>query len=142
MVEKQLFPDMSPERRAKMLADNAYGKENRTYQKEFTQDEIDNFKSGLSDSMIEKNALTEAFAEARKEHTAKIAPINGKIKGLLEFIKYKSRQVTEEVYLYDDQTEGIMAAYNNEGELISTRKLTPDERQTKMRLLTGTNDQV
>ncbi len=46
-----------------------------------------------------------------------------------------------EIFKYNDQPEGVMAAYNNEGELVSTRKLLPDERQTKMRLLTGTNNE-
>lgn len=141
MAEKQLFETVRPELRAQMLADNAYAKENRTYQKDFSQEEIEEFKSRLAESMIELNSLSDDLKEVKKEYAQKMDPIKNRLQGLLEYIKFGSRQVTEEVFLFDHQEEGLMALYNVEGELVHSRKLLPNERQTKMRLMkTGTEE--
>jgi hypothetical protein len=140
-VPKSRFANVPGDVRLQMMVDNCYNKEQHTYQKEFAPDEIEVFKGKLSDAMISLNALNDEIKEKKAEFKKKVDPIKKSITGLLDYIKHKSRQVSEEVYLFDHQKEGLMAAYNSEGELVFTRKLLPSERQMKMRVLkTGTEE--
>lgn len=135
-----LFPEYSDSTRLQMMIDNCYQKEYRTFQKEFSPDEIDSFKSNLSEAMIQLNTLTEDLKDKRKEFALKMDPIKKNITGMLDYIKHKARTVTEEVFLFDYQETNMMAAYNNEGELVFTRKLLPAEKQTQLRMITGTDN--
>lgn len=51
-----------------------------------------------------------------------------------EYIKINKGYTVEEmdVYAFDYQEEGLMAFYGPEGDLISTRELYPEERQTSI----------
>jgi len=138
MKEQQLFPNKTPEQRAQMIKDNAYSVETRTYQKRFEQDEIEVFKSNLSDALIQINALNDELREFKASHKLKTAPLQKKLTGLLGYIKHGSREITEEVYLMEDHKAGVMTSYDIEGNVVSERKMLPAERQTKMRLLNAT----
>lgn len=47
-------------------------------------------------------------------------------------MKTKHAEIDEEVYLLDNQEEGMMLIYNALGEMLSSRKLSPNERQSNV----------
>jgi hypothetical protein len=132
MVPLKMFENRPNADRIGMLENNSIRATERTYQKDFTQEEVDEFKTIMSDDMIKLDAIEDAFAEVKKDFKTKMEPLQKNIKSLLAFIKFRSRQVTEEVYLFDFQEEGMMASYNSDGDLVDTRRLTPAERQTNI----------
>jgi len=47
-------------------------------------------------------------------------------------LMYQTFTSEQEVYLFPDHKEGMMGIYNSKGDLISTRRLLPDERQVNI----------
>lgn len=99
-----------------------------------------------------------AISEMRKEYTenaAKIfkameelkevqARIKGIIKPLVEQNSYLLRniregynEVVQDVYLFDIQELGMMAFYDKNGELVNSRRLFPNEKQTNVVSMAG-----
>jgi C1A family cysteine protease len=143
MIPQKLFEGRGNAERLELLENNMLRQTERTYQKDFTQEEVDEFKTIMSEDMIKLDAIEDELAEVKKEFKAKMEPLQKNIKGLLTFIKFKSRQVTEQVYLFDYQEEGMMASYNSDGDLVDTRRLTPAEKQTNIMSIirkTGTEE--
>jgi hypothetical protein len=132
MITEKMFPELPPRDRLEMLESNCLRTEERTYQKAFSDEEISLFKDEMSEAMILLSGIKKSFSEVKKDFKAKMEPIEKKINGLLDYIKHRERQVTEQVFLYDFQEDGMMAQYNSDGELVGTRRLTPAERQTRI----------
>lgn len=135
MVEKTLFDNLSGPARIEMLEDNCYGMEKEfSYSKDFTQEELEVKKTDLVNMSIKRQKLEEEKAKIMAEYKEKLKPINQDLKETLEHLKHKRRVITEKVYLFDYQDEGYMGIYNEKGELIQSRPLLPDERQTVMKV--------
>jgi hypothetical protein len=142
-IPVKIFENYSPQERIGMLENNSTRQTERTYQKDFSTEEIDEFKTIMSDDMIKLDAIEDELAEWKKDFKNRMDPLQKNIRSLLNFIKFRSRQVTEEVFLFDYQEEGVMASYNNEGDLVDTRRLTPAEKQTSIMSIirkTGTEE--
>lgn len=98
----------------------------------FSEDDLAEMKSRLSELSIEREANEDELREITKGVRAKIKENTAHIKGLLTYLKNKFEYRQEEVYHFDDQENGVMLTYNGDGELIATRKLRPQERQTRI----------
>ncbi len=139
--ECDLFQDLPVEARPQALKDNAYKSEEMTINRPYTPEQLINFKDDLSSEMIALNEHEVALKKIKDEYKAKMKPYELKKRVLLKSLKLKHEESFEEVYLLDDQEKGIMNIYDAEGKFLQTRKLYPDERQTKMKTMaTGTND--
>jgi hypothetical protein len=132
-MDKYLFQNYFELQRRQMLEDNCYAKENRTYMKDFTEEEMAYMKDNFIADTLQLATMAEELAKIKAEYAEKMKPIAKRVQNLLTDVKLGSRQVTEQVFQFDDQEEGIMGSYNGEGELVATRKLLPNERQLKIR---------
>lgn len=140
--EGDLFQDIPVENRAQALKDNAYKSEEMTINRPYTPEQLTQFKDELSSQMIALNEHEVALDKIKKEYKAKMKPYELEKKKLLKSLKLKHEESFEEVYLMDDQEKGTVFIYDVTGKFLQSRKLYPDERQTKMRAIesTGTND--
>jgi hypothetical protein len=132
------YQDRTPEERLEMLKANCYHSELQNVKVYFTEEEMADMKSALSEESITRNGLEEELSEIGKELRNQIKQRTQKIKELLKFLKNGFEEQKQEVFEFDDQETGLMLTYNNDGELINSRKLLPSERQTKITSMTKT----
>jgi len=128
--------------RVQFLDANCTEVENIGFTREFTQEEMEAMKDNLADVSIELNDLQIEKKELVKEINLKMKPKDQQRKNLLESIRKRSEYVNEDCFKFVDHEANVVGYYNSEGSLVSTRRIKPEERQTKMFKLpkTGTND--
>lgn len=128
-MEKQLFADVPYSQRAEMLEANAEKVEEMTYAKPLLPEEMELERINFSQKSIEVAVKCDKFKEISDLHKAEIKPMLEETRTILTMIKTKQRMVKETVYHLAYHEEGLMCTYNSRGELIISRRLTPEENQ-------------
>ena len=128
-MEKQLFQDVPYGQRAEMLEANAEKVEEMTYAKPLLPEEMEAERINFSQKSIEIAVKQDKFKEISDQHKAEIKPMLEEGRMILTMIKTKQKMVKETVYHLADHEDGLMCTYNSRGELISSRRLTPEENQ-------------
>lgn len=127
-----LYQDYSMKDREKLLSNIASKKENSSYSRSLTPEEIDREKDQYASKAIQ---LEDAIEEAKNAAKAAKTTIDS-LKKLMEEKISKIRNGKEEavgtLYGIPNQIDGKMLFYDKYGELIKTRDLTPDERQGRL----------
>ena len=131
-MEETLYAGLPLAEKIELLKANCKTTEKQQIKMFFSEDDLSEMKSRLSELSIERNADEEELKELSKGLRDKIKESSGRIKGLLTYLKDKFELQLQDVYEFDDQEEGVMCTYNQDGELINTRKLRPNERQTRI----------
>lgn len=139
-MNEHYFKDLPRSQRLEELEANAAKITEMTYMKQFTQEELGDEKDSLVESSIELARLEDEKKVVIEDFKTKIDPHKKAIKARIQNIKSGQREVTEQVYMLAEHHEGFMYTYNEDGDLIEKRRLRQDERQTTMKLSTGTHN--
>jgi hypothetical protein len=140
-MDKFLCQDVPEEVRVEQLEANADSIEEVGYMRNFTNEELDEFKEELADNSIKINDIEIEKKEAMAGYKKQIDPLQEVVKTNLKRIKEKSEFVKEPCYKFTYPLEGMVGFYNSRGELVSSRPLRGDERQGRIfPLKTGTNN--
>lgn len=128
---KNLFPEgTSPLDRIHNLEAMAYSIEEGTYLKHLSSEELEIKREALTDNVIKAADLEEkkkAYVDSIK---AELKPLSIERRSLMATLKTKHEEVEGKIYHVDDQDEGVMNSFNENGEFINSRRLRPEERQT------------
>lgn len=98
----------------------------------FSEEDLAEMKTRLSEVSIDRDAFEDELRELSKGLREKIKASTNTFKILLVHLKNKFEYQSQEVFDFDDQEQGLMLTYNNQGELINSRKLRPQEKQTRI----------
>lgn len=142
-MEEKILQSESVQSRIQTLRDNCVRTEEMTYSRKFTPEEM----------IIQKDELSKQDLKLEREEAEKkriTAEFNERIKKIklersriLEGVCTGVEEVTEMVYLLDDQEEKRMGYYTSKGILVHERPLAPDENQLRITgktiQLNGTN---
>lgn len=120
---------MELSQRREMLEANSERFEERTYSKSLTPEDLDKARMEFSQLAIEISQKKDQLREAMAEIKAEIKPMSEKFEVLLGEIKSRSRIVRGTLYDLADHDEGMMGTYDENGNLIGARRLTPEENQ-------------
>jgi hypothetical protein len=132
MTVQFLYQDYSMKDRERLLSNMAAKKENRSYSRSLTQEEIDREKDQYASRAIElEDAIETAKAEA-KSAKAQIEALKKIMEEKINKIRNGKEEAVGVLYGIPDQHNGKMLFYDKYGELINTRDLTPDERQGRL----------
>jgi hypothetical protein len=143
-----LFENKPIEQRQQLLKDNAYSVSVEEIEIPLMHQElmeIDNIILEESNKVDEYNIqlakLSAEYKANKKEIEKNLAPHQGALSNALNEKRTGTRSTKQEVYHFDNQESGIMETRNMEGRLISTRPLTPKEKQSSILSInkTGTN---
>lgn len=137
-MKEVMFEDCQPEERLQLLKDNAYASEDTQVKRFHTPAERDAFREAATNKMIDCQDIEEQIKNLVEPLKAKLKEEKAILKTHLGAIRrgYDSEETT--LFLFDDQEEGIMISYDAEGRFVSSRKLHPTERQTKILTLNQT----
>lgn len=128
-MRQEMFQDKDPEEVEIMLRDTCDKVENFSYEKAYTNQDVEQFREKLSDFMIEIDKIESELTKVKKEFTVKMKPLKTEVKKLLSNINYRSEVVEEQVYIFVDHDDNQVGYYNNTGMLVHTRMLKIDEHQ-------------
>lgn len=114
------------------LRANADSVEQKDVEEVFSQEELAEMKTNLSDFVIDELKKKDELRELSKSLRADIKVQSDNIKLVSRFIADGYRVVNQEVYNIADQELGQMITVNGSGDEICRRKLKPAEKQAKI----------
>lgn len=127
----QLFDNsMSKQERIVQLESMACKIEEGKYFKKLSKEEIESKKENLSDNIIKLSELEQEKKDYILENKGNQKPLLEDNKFLIEVIKTRQEEKNGRIYYIDQQEEGQMYMYDEDGNLIDQRRLRPDEKQT------------
>lgn len=129
MQTQKFMPDATLKERRELLHASADKVEEGSYYKPLTEDELNAAKDDLTDAVIETNRLMEEKAELAKALNEQIKTKKVETKNLLTMIKTRQVEKVGVTYEMHNHTTGMLECYDEDGDLLYTRRLKPDERQ-------------
>jgi hypothetical protein len=126
---KQFMPEVTSKERLMILQENASKIEVTTYQKSLSADELAARREDLADNCIKLNQFEDELKEIKDDFKLKMDPLKTSNKTLLTEIKTKQSTVDGTLFHMANHEDGMMETYDNEGFLISSRRLRPEEKQ-------------
>lgn len=120
---------LNKQERISFLENNSLKIDSGNYMKTLSEEEVAARKDGLADTSIRLNDLDEELDKVKDEFKKQMKPLKEQIATLLKDIRHGQTLVSGNLYHLPNHESGYMESYNDEGELINTRKLFPNERQ-------------
>jgi hypothetical protein len=115
------------------LETTSIAKENRLVQIPFSQAEKEQKQDDYLQNNIKLAAIQEEFLTIRESFKLKIKEVSEVVKKNFYDLRNGYEETNEECYLVDNQEDGTMEFYStNSGNLVYSRPLRPDERQTNL----------
>lgn len=108
-------------------------KENTSYTKRLTPEELANKKTELAEVSIELNEIAQEKKEAMAKFKAKAEGPELTKSTLLTTIKHRSERRTGMLFEIADQESGFMGVFDETGECVEVRPLDREERQLNLR---------
>lgn len=126
---KQFMPELTPKERLVIMQENAHKVEQTSYQKALSAEELAARREDLADNCIKLNQLEDELKEVKDDFKLKMDPMKNVNKVLLTEIKTKQTTIDGTLFHLANHEDGMMETYDNEGYLISSRRLRPEEKQ-------------
>lgn len=129
---KFIYEGYSMEERITMLKNQATKVQVDTYNRSLSPNEVDMEKDRYSRDAIELERQQDEMKRQVDEMKSGMESIKTLMKERLTRIKTGQMEVRGALYGIPDQSKGRMNFYDQYGELINSRDLTPDERQGRL----------
>ena len=128
-MSKQFMPELTQKERLMILQENAAKIEQANYQKPLSADELAARREDLADNCIKLNQFEDELKEVKDDFKLKMDPLKTSNKTLLTEIKTKQTSIDGTLFHLANHEDGMMETYDNDGFLISSRRLRPEEKQ-------------
>lgn len=133
------MPHATPDERIEELNKICYNRGDDTFMRTLTESEIAVEKDRFVDLFKEEQVLIEEAKESAAAFSKKIKAASDERKEVFELINTRQREVRDKLYWVIDAKNGNMNFFDRYGELIKSRKLTPDETNGILFNNDGTN---
>lgn len=133
MITPELITGKTPEEVAQLLRDTCIRTERANVKRYFQPEELDQFRVDLSKLSIKRDDLEVKLKAQAQPLKLEIGQCTKEIKQHLQDLRKEYTEQEEEVFLIDDQDNGEMIIYSSTGSVVETRRLLPNERQTRIR---------
>ena len=131
-MEKQILQNLTKKDRIDNLQAIAHSVEETTYYKQLTPEELEVRQEKFIANTMKVNDLEAKKKAFVASTTNEQKPLKVESIDLLQTLKTKSEKVEGVLYHIDDQDEGMMNSYDEDGNLVSSRRLRPDEKQSSI----------
>ncbi len=126
------MPEISEQERVQIMRNHADHIEETSYEKELTPEELDAKREEFVDNSIKVSTLEDELNEVKATYKGKIEPVKLHNKILQQEVKTKKQKVKGTLFHMANQELGYMETYEESGEMISSRRLRPDEKQARL----------
>lgn len=117
-----------------VFSTEAFATEDRLYMRPLEQSELDKAKDELSGVAIQMNALDEELEAFKEAWKLRMKPAKSAFVELRTLIKNKAVQSTGTLYLIKNWDDQMIEYYDETGIMVQSRRMTPEERQTGIRI--------
>jgi hypothetical protein len=107
----------------------AVGTEDMPVKHTFNEDETDKIKDEFISRQVKIQHLKEQLEEMKDSFKLQIKPLELEQADALSFLRQGYDEKMQTVYLVPNHEEGLMEYYTEDGIMVTSRKLRPDERQ-------------
>ncbi|MCC8117261.1 MAG: hypothetical protein LIP09_00720 [Bacteroidales bacterium] len=128
-MDKTLFQELPMRERIQALSDNCASEEEKYFMREFTPEELAQYKEELANVAIDIAAIEEEWQAAKDSMKLRLKPLREQHAEMLGNIKRMQREVKETCYRFTDPETRETGYYNANGELIEQRQATANELQ-------------
>ncbi len=139
MSQENYLKGLSETARREYMEANAHRVEDTRYSKPLTEEDIAECKTAVSENCIKFNDLDEEFSEIKKEFKGKMKPLAEHNKILLNEIRTRQRLVAGVIWHMPNYEDSQIETYNGEGEMISSRRMKPEEKQGNLYAISKAN---
>lgn len=133
MLQQKMFAgagDMTKEGIEQALAANAEKVEQGyVFTRQLSKDDLDEMREVYAQERIEVTRMAKEAAEVAKEYKAKIDKMNTVAANRLNTIRDRYEEVADTVFLFPDEESSMIGYYDKRGELVYSRRMTPEERE-------------
>jgi len=120
----------------KMVFDSeALAIEDGTYTKPLTEDELADFKDQLAERSIQQAIILDELKNIKDEFKERLKPVARDISNALQAIKFKAVECSGKVYRMADYDDQMIYNVDEDGNIISSRRMRPEERQFRIQAL-------
>lgn len=131
-MPKQFMPEATPEQRLQMLKDHCDEMEETKYYKDLTPEELDVKRETFVDNAIKLSTLNDELQAYKDSYKNQMKPFASENTILQTQIKMRKENIEGVLFHIADHAAGIMETYDQDGEFVKSRRLRPDEKQTKL----------
>jgi len=128
----QLFPDSTPGERFQMLQDNCVNMEDAKLKRFYSDEEMGSLREKVTNQAIKLSDLEDQIKILVTPLKEEIKVIKLDQKVNLTQVRMGHEEIAVTLYAFEDQEEGMMGFYDQDGKLVNMRKLYPHERQTRI----------
>lgn len=131
---------MTQAAREKYFRDHAYKIDEGRFFKKLTPEELTSRNSDYAQAALRLSDKQDEFEQVKEDFRGKIKEMEAMQVIRLSEIRSKGKWIQGQTYMIDDQVEGVMHIYDVDGELIETRPLRAEEKQTSLLSITKTQE--
>lgn len=131
MQEKTMFADVPIHLRRSVLIDNCVHHEEATYLKDLTPEELDIKRETLHASLSKMFRIQEEAKKVAAAFRDQVKPLSDECHILCEQVDTGKEEVTGMLFDFPDHEASVMNTYDEKGEFVSSRRLTPKEKQLR-----------
>lgn len=124
--------DLSAEERQTVLLGEAVSGEDQSYLMPLSTEELHIRREEMANASILLAEYAAEFKEVKDQYKSKITPIAQKRDEALEAIRLKAISVTGKVYLIADHDNKMMHSVTEDGSVLGSRPMLPQERQFRI----------
>lgn len=128
-MQELIFPDKTQDERFEMLEATADKKIFFSYERQFSNQEIEVFREQLGDILIELDKIEVEKAVAVKDFNEALKPLKKELKEIVDNVRFRSNMREEMVYKFIDHGANKVNLYTKEGVCVSSKPLKFDEMQ-------------
>lgn len=129
-IEK--LKDLPEEDRLSTLDSNALTVEEGKYEKPLSPEELLYYKDQLADDSIQQAIILDEFQRVKESFKERLKPIKQRIGESLSAVKFKSIQKEGKIWKLADFDDHMIHKVDQAGNIISSRKMLPEERQCRI----------
>lgn len=134
---EKFMPDATPKQRLEALESDASFIEEGAYYKPLTEEEITERQVLVSKTCIELFDLEEEKKLEMKKFKIQIDPLKEKNNAMLTEIRSGQKKTHGKQFHMMNSDNNMMEIFDEAGDLIHSRRLTPKEKQTNLRFIPG-----
>ena len=120
---------MPSAQRMEFLENNSHSITEGQYFRRFDEEDVRQHQSVFMDKSIELKRVLDEFEEIKSTYKKKIKALETDRGVLMQEMMQSGEWLDGKQYAFDDQENGKMEYYDENGNFISSRRLLPNERQ-------------
>ena len=122
----------SPDEIKRILLDNCEGVEDMTFTEQLSEEQLAELREVHTDNCIEIGKHNEVLKEAKDAHKEAVKPLSTDNKDILKTLRTRHKEINGKVYRLANLDNGMMEYVNEKGHVVSSRRLKPEEKQTRV----------